>query len=57
MSDRAFAVGDQVTWICPISKQRYVDTIMYIGRNSIEGRAFDLSYLYSKGKLGRVVKK
>jgi hypothetical protein len=51
---KSFVVGDKVTWLCPISKKRYVDTIVYIGQNSIEGSAYDLSYLYLRGKLERI---
>lgn len=54
MNQKAFKVGDSVTWICPISKKRYTDTIQYIGQNSIEGINFDLSYLYYKKRLQKV---
>jgi hypothetical protein len=54
MNQKAFTVGDKVMFQCPFTKDIIQDEIVYIGRNTIEGKRYDLSYLYLKKRLTKI---
>jgi len=51
MNQKAFYVGCQVMFQNPINNNMEHDEIIYISKYTIQGKKWDLTWLYKKGKL------